>query len=41
MKFINVREFSSTVTKSLEKTLKRAKKVVITRRGKPVTSRNV
>jgi hypothetical protein len=41
MKFINVREFSSTVTKILREDVEKGEKVVITRRGKPATSRNV
>jgi len=36
MKFINVREFSSTATKLLRDDVERGEKVVITKRGKPV-----
>lgn len=36
MKFVNVREFSSTATKLLRDDVERGEKVVITRRGKPV-----
>jgi prevent-host-death family protein len=36
MKFVNVREFSSTVTKILKEDVEKGEKVVITRRGKPV-----
>ena len=36
MKFVNVREFSSTVTKILRDEVEKGEKVVITRRGKPV-----
>jgi prevent-host-death family protein len=36
MKFINVREFSSSATKLLRDDVERGEKVIITRRGKPV-----
>ncbi|MBI5195280.1 MAG: type II toxin-antitoxin system Phd/YefM family antitoxin [Nitrospirae bacterium] len=36
MKFVNVREFSSSATKLLRDDVERGEKVVITRRGKPV-----
>lgn len=36
MKFVNVREFSSTATKLLRDDVERGEKVVITKRGKPV-----
>ena len=36
MKFVNVREFSSSATKLLRDDVERGEKVIITRRGKPV-----
>ncbi len=36
MKFVNVREFSSSATKLLRDDVEKGEKVVITRRGKPV-----
>ncbi len=36
MKFVNVREFSSSATKLLRDDVEKGVKVVITRRGKPV-----
>lgn len=36
MKFVNVREFSSTATKILRDEVERGERVVITKRGKPV-----
>ena len=36
MKFVNVREFSSTATKLLRDEVEKGKRVVITKRGKPV-----
>ena len=36
MKFVNVREFSSTATKLLRDQVEKGERVVITRRGKPV-----
>lgn len=36
MKFVNVREFSSTATKLLRDDVEKGEKVVITKRGKPV-----
>jgi len=36
MKFVNVREFSSTATKLLRDEVEKGERVVITRRGKPV-----
>lgn len=36
MKFINVRELSSSVTKLLREDVEKGERVVITRRGKPV-----
>ena len=36
MKFVNVREFSSSATKLLRDDVEKGEKVIITRRGKPV-----
>jgi prevent-host-death family protein len=36
MKFVNVREFSSSVTKLLRDDVEKGQRVVITKRGKPV-----
>lgn len=36
MKFVNVRELSTTATKLLREDVEKGEKVVITRRGKPV-----
>lgn len=36
MKFVNVRELSSTATKLLREDVEKGERVVITRRGKPV-----
>lgn len=36
MKFVNVREFSSTATKLLRDDVEKGNKVIITKRGKPV-----
>ena len=36
MKFVNVREFSSTATKLLRDQVEKGERVVITKRGKPV-----
>lgn len=36
MKFVNVRELSSSATKLLREDVEKGEKVVITRRGKPV-----
>ncbi len=36
MKFVNVREFSSTATKLLRDEVEKGQRVVITKRGKPV-----
>ncbi|MBI5379637.1 MAG: type II toxin-antitoxin system prevent-host-death family antitoxin [Nitrospirae bacterium] len=36
MRFVNVREFSSTATKLLREEVEKGEKVVITKRGKPV-----
>jgi prevent-host-death family protein len=36
MRFVNVREFSSTATKLLRDDVEKGEKVVITKRGKPV-----
>lgn len=36
MKFVNIREFSSSATKLLRDDVERGEKVIITRRGKPV-----
>jgi prevent-host-death family protein len=36
MKFVNVREFSSTATKLLRDDVEKGEKVIITKRGKPV-----
>lgn len=36
MKFVNVRELTSTATKLLREEVEKGEKVVITRRGKPV-----
>ena len=36
MKFVNVREFSSTATRLLRDEVEKGERVVITRRGKPV-----
>ena len=36
MKFVNVREFSSSATKLLRDDVEKGQRVVITRRGKPV-----
>jgi len=36
MKFVNIREFSSSATRLLKDDVEKGEKVVITRRGKPV-----
>jgi len=36
MKFINVRELSSKTTKILNEDIKEGKKVIVTKRGKPI-----
>ncbi|MHB8881735.1 MAG: type II toxin-antitoxin system Phd/YefM family antitoxin [Thermodesulfovibrionales bacterium] len=36
MKFVNVREFSSTATKLLRDEVEKGQRVIITKRGKPV-----
>ncbi len=36
MKFVNIREFSSSATKLLRDDVEKGEKVIITRRGKPV-----
>ncbi|MBI4686437.1 MAG: type II toxin-antitoxin system Phd/YefM family antitoxin [Nitrospirae bacterium] len=36
MKFVNVREFSSTATKLLRDDVEKGRKVIITKHGKPV-----
>ncbi len=36
MKFVNVREFSSSATKLLRDDVEKGERVIITRRGKPV-----